>query len=138
MDSVSEMDISSLQVVTLDRGIAEGIYLRAIPYIGQYGNFFLILGQLYKFMYPLTVLKPMDKNVIKLMPPKIRENAASFAKNYPKGEIDFFVINHNGASFVPSQPGALERFNYVIHPYIFYNCRGKCEDKAFSNSFLIV
>jgi len=118
------MEETKLNVVKEDYGVAKAFRLKAIPYVGIYGS-------PYYLMPPLTILKPTNIDIVKHMPPKLRKVVSMFAQKYPKGDIDFFVINHNAINAAPSKAMTSVRLNYVVHPYVFYNCHEIREDRAF-------
>lgn len=83
-------------------------------------------------MYPITVLKPANCDIIRFAPSKVQKIYSEFASKYSDGNVDFFVINSNASSFLPKNPTESVRFNYVLHPYIFYTVKGVTNDKAYS------
>lgn len=75
-------------------------------------------------MVPIYVFKPTQISFFQYLPDLVKKVIKDFEKNCPRGEVDFFVINHSGKCFHDTYlklNAHLARFNYVIHSYVFDN-----------------
>ncbi len=94
--------IAGLSVTTEEAPMQQQLKLRAIPYIGQYGNSLAIhqrIDTFYRLFAPICVLKPTHPDIVQAFPPFLKQAVYDFAQKYPKGGLDLFVVNASGKYF---------------------------------------
>jgi hypothetical protein len=98
--------VRALNVLREEKDMPKGLMMRSIPYIGQYRTIPTSdIGEIYAWTHPMAVYHPTPIDVVSLLPEPLQRSLQSFCGCYPKGEIECFVINHDGTSIMRENAG---------------------------------
>eukprot|EP00826_Nyctotherus_ovalis_P046942 TRINITY_DN5345_c0_g1_i6.p1 TRINITY_DN5345_c0_g1~~TRINITY_DN5345_c0_g1_i6.p1 ORF type:complete len:212 (-),score=39.47 TRINITY_DN5345_c0_g1_i6:317-952(-) len=105
-------ETKDLRITAKERRGSRPLRLRAIPHIGRLPD---------QTAPPQTLMKPAVKVDLNSLPPKVKAAADAFAKKFPEGLVDLFVVNVNADGFKESLSTERINLDYVLHPYSIHN-----------------
>jgi hypothetical protein len=94
--------------------------LRAIPHVGKLPD---------RVAPAVTIMKPVSKVDLNLLPLKAKTAVNAFMGKYPEGQLDFFVVNVNAESFKNNISTQSLTLDYILHPYSMNNYHAE-QDKV--------
>jgi len=100
--------MNEYHVIAKERKKCRPLKLRAIPHIGKLPD---------NLAPAVTIMKPVTKVDLNSLPPKAKSNVNAFMTKFPKGQLDFFVINVNAEGFKDSLSTSSITLDYILHPY---------------------